>query len=91
MLSRYLYAEGYLGVRTNDAGQHPTALEQAHQQPCCSEHPGPMVAVHDVVGVAPPPQGLTRESISIAQHHVQQEQPVPGTTGITKPLGFSAD
>jgi len=34
---------------------------------------GAMVAVHDVVGVAPPPQGFTRESVSIAQQHVQQE------------------
>ena len=47
---------------------------------------GAMVAVHDVVGVAPPPQGLTRESVSIAQQHVQQEQPVPRITCIMNPF-----
>lgn len=52
---------------------------------------GAMVAVHDVVGVAPPPQGLTRESVSIAQQHVQQEQPGPRITCIIKPLGFLTD
>ncbi len=50
-----------------------------------------MVAVHDVVGVAPPTQSLTGESVSIAQQHVQQEQPVPGITCIMNPVGFSAD